>query len=99
MQKMPFPKGLGVLVLVGMLITASLGCQSRRSYRAEGAGPMGQATMYDDSSSGEVVQPATASRNGGCGAGCKSCGTKSLPVLSRLQGYAPASNNGSTVMQ
>ncbi len=99
MQKMSFANGLGALVLVGMLIIASPGCQSRRNYRAEGASPVGQATTYDDSSSGDVVQPATTSRSGGCGAGCKSCGTKSLPVLSRLQGYTPSSDNGSTVMQ
>jgi hypothetical protein len=104
MQKMSFSKGLCALVMLGMVITASLGCQSRRFYRTGNAAPVGQATTYEASPSSDVVQPATAAPtttapSGGCGPGCKSCGSRSLPILSRLQGYAPSSDGGSAGVQ
>ena len=98
MQKTPIVKGICVLVIVGTLIGASLGCQSRRCCRARNVAPMGQSAAYDGPaypsetySQPTMTAPTTPAPSGGCPAGCK-CGRKAIPSLSGAQAFAPSSD-------
>ena len=100
MQKTPIIKGICALAVVGTLIAASLGCQSRRFYRAQNTVPAGPAATYEGSSfsPGTYSQPATtvpmsSSPSRGCGPGCKSCGNRAIPALAGPQMLAPDSDS------